>query len=394
MPRNIDRDYKHFIDVISGKLRKELRKYTKTGKIFPLRGDGGHVPIPIPRIDNPFFVHGENDSGVMRGPGEKGKVIGRESPQGKGGGGDSSEGMIVSVELEEVLMFLQDELKLPDLKPKPSEIFEEIEIKYNNISLVGPESLRHNRRTMREALKRQAASGDLDKLYYIPGQKDPVRLIIPINSDKRYRQYKEIRKPSNNAVIFFARDGSGSMEAEHCEIINDMCWWMDVWIRRFYKKVERCYFWHDSIAKEVDEETFYRLRGGGGTVISSVFDKMAEQFENRFPLDRWNVYVFYFTDGENQTGDNPKVAEHIQQKFGAQAVNLMAVTQVLVSDYSDSVKKFIDNTISAPNLRTTSIGPETSDGTPNLSEEERGEAIKHAIKALLGAKPSTLDMSI
>jgi uncharacterized sporulation protein YeaH/YhbH (DUF444 family) len=238
---------------------------------------------------------------------------------------------------------------------------------------------------MREALKRLTASGEADKLYYIPGQKDPVKLILPINSDKRYRQYKEKRKPSSNAVIFFARDGSGSMGVEHCEIINDMCWWIDVWIRRFYKKVERCYFWHDAIAKEVDEKTFYSLRMAGGTIISSVFEKMAEQFENRFTVDKWNVYVFYFSDGENWSNDNEKVASLIKQKFGPNVVNLMAITQVLCGNYSDSFKKYVNNNLTESNLRTVSIGQE-SDDPSSLSESERGQAIMHAIKTLLGNK--------
>ena len=52
---------------------------------------------------------------------------------------------------------MQDELELPNLKKKPNEIYDEVKIKYNNISLIGPESLRHNRRTLMQTLKRQAA---------------------------------------------------------------------------------------------------------------------------------------------------------------------------------------------------------------------------------------------
>ncbi len=143
------------------------------------------------------------------------------------------------MDMEEILKFLQDELCLPNLKPKPNETFEEIKIKYNNISLIGPESLRHNRRTILQALKRQACDGSIDDLHQIPGITDPIPLIIPINQDKRYRQYNEIKIPSSNALIIFARDGSGSMDNEKCEIVSDMAWWIDVWIRRFYKRVVR-----------------------------------------------------------------------------------------------------------------------------------------------------------
>ena len=123
---------------------------------------------------------------------------------------------------------------------------------------------------MLQALKRMAAGGELDKLHYIPGFSDPVRLITPINSDRRYKQYTEIKVPASNAVIFFARDGSASMDQYKCDIVSDMSWWIDAWIRHFYERVERCYIWHDTVAQEVDEETFYRYRYGGGTKCSRI----------------------------------------------------------------------------------------------------------------------------
>ena len=116
---------------------------------------------------------------------------------------DISDGVTISIDLEDVLKFLQDELELPDLKPKPNQTYDEIKIKYNDISLQGPESLRHNRRTMQQAMKRMAASGELEKLHAIPGMKEPVKMIMPINSDRRYRRYKEIKVPSSNAVNIF-----------------------------------------------------------------------------------------------------------------------------------------------------------------------------------------------
>ncbi len=287
---------------------------------------------------------------------------------------------------------LQEELKLPNLKPKPTQTFEDEKIKYNDISLTGPESLRHNRRTILQALKRQAASNDLDKLHYIPGSTDPVRIIKPTNSDRRYRQYKKIKIPSSNAVIMFGRDGSISMDEEKCEIVSDVAWWIDVWIRRFYEKVERCYFWHDTVAQEVDEEKFYKYRYGGGTQCSSCLKLMAKQFENRFPPDRWNVYCFYFTDGENQWNDNPVFNESLIKDFPPEVCNLFGVTQVLCYNYSSSLKESVDKEIERmPNVRTVSIGTEkpidySSDAfwdSNKLSEDERNEAIKQAIKDLL-----------
>ena len=241
MPRKIGEDHKEFRDVVSGRIRKALKKFIKSGSIFRSRGKNGKVSINIPKIDIPHIVYGENNSGVGRGNGKPGDVIGRDKNKGQGQGNqagqDEAEGIMINLDLEEVLKFLQDELELPDLKPKQDNVFEDIKIKYNNISLVGPESLRHTRRTMLTALKRMCSTGEINQLHHIPGYTDPVKLITPINSDKRYRQYKEIKYPSTNACIIYARDGSASMDAAKCEIVSDMAWWIDVWIKRFYKNV-------------------------------------------------------------------------------------------------------------------------------------------------------------
>jgi uncharacterized sporulation protein YeaH/YhbH (DUF444 family) len=292
---------------------------------------------------------------------------------------------------------MEDELSLPRLKPKPNETFEDIKIKYNNISLVGPESLRHNRRTFLQAIKRQACMGILDELHYVPGSKDPLRIIQPWPSDKRYRQYNEIRMPSSNALVIYARDGSGSMDAQKCEIVSDMSWWIDVWVRRFYKRVERMYVWHDSDAMEVDEEKFYKYRFGGGTTCSSALKFITKQFENRFPPEKWNVYVFYFSDGENWGEDNEVFITTLREQFPAHVVNFTGITQILAYSYDNSLKHVVDTAIKDGKLdgelvRTVSIGVEqtpsasSSWSPPTLTEDQRNEQILKAIKHLLGSK--------
>ncbi len=396
MPRNIERDHKHFRDIIGGRLRKELKKFVTTGKFVTKRGKNGKMSITLPKIDIPHIVYGDSDEGIGRGPGKDGDVIGRDPQDGDGGpqaGQEEAEGITVNVDMEEILAFLKEELQLPDLKPKLNETFEEIKIKYNDIALTGPESLRHNRRTMLQALKRLAATGEMDKMHVIPGQSDPIRLITPINQDRRYRQYKEIRIPSSNAVIMFGRDGSASMDQWKCDVVSDMCWWIDVWIRRFYDKVERCYFWHDTQAKEVDEETFYKYRYGGGTTCSTCPKLMAKQFENRFPPNKWNIYCFYFGDGENWNDDNPIFVDTLMKQFPPEVCNLFAVTQVLCWNYANSLKKFCDENVGTKiNYRSVSIGPEeTPDymsgnwSAPTMTDDDRNEAIKKAIKHLLGS---------
>lgn len=395
MPRRIEEDHKEFRDVVSGRIRKALRKFIKSGQIVRNRGKNGKISITIPKIDIPHFVHGTTGKGTGRGPGKEGDVIGKDPGKGKGNGAGQgeSEGIVVNLTLEDVLKFMQDELQLPNIKKKPNEIFDEVKIKYNKISLIGPESLRHNRRTLMQTIKRQAAEGTLDKLTHVPGCADPVRVLKPIKEDKRYRQYNEIKLPSSNALIVFARDGSGSMDEAKCSIVSDMAWWIDTWIRRFYDRVERLYVWHDSTAMEVDEDKFYKYRFGGGTTCSSALKFITKQFENRFTPDKWNIYVFYFTDGENWGEDNEIFIKTLAEEFKPNVVNFTGIAQILASTFSDSVKFHVDKAVKegildADNVRTVSVGG-SSDGTPSwssppMTEESRNQQIIEAIQHLLG----------
>jgi len=388
MPRKIGEDHKEFRDVVSGRIRKALKKFIKSGSIFRSRGKNGKVSINIPKIDIPHIVYGENNSGVGRGNGKPGDVIGRDKNKGQGKGNqagqDEAEGIMINLDLEEVLKFLQEELELPDLKPKQDNVFEDIKIKYNNISLVGPESLRHTRRTMLTALKRMCSTGEINQLHHIPGYTDPVKLITPINSDKRYRQYKEIKYPSTNACIIYARDGSASMDTAKCEIVSDMAWWIDVWIKRFYKRVERMFVWHDSVAQEVDEQKFYKYRFGGGTTCSSALKLIAKQFENRFPPNKWNIYVFYFTDGENQTNDNEVFVKTLKNEFPQHLINFVGITQIFAYDYRgsvlESVKRARQDAVLDEHIKTAEIEPTDN----NLNGLTRNEAVLKAVKDLLG----------
>ncbi len=396
MPRRIEEDHKDFLDVYSGRIRKELKKYFKTGGFVKLRGKDGKIRIPVPKIDIPHFLFGNTGDGIGRGQGKPGDVIGKDpDDNGTGAGQEKGEGIEIAIDMEEVLKFLQDELQLPNLKPKPNQTYDEIKIKYNDIALQGPESLRHNRRTLIQAIKRNAAMGDANDLTIVPGFSQPMRIIKLINRDKRYRQYREIKVPSSNAVIFFARDGSASMGQAKCDIVSDMAWWIDIWIRRFYKRVERMYVWHDTQAEEVDEDKFYKYRFGGGTTCSSALKLIAQQFKNRFPPEKWNIYVIYFSDGENWNDDNKIFIDTIKNSFPPEVVNFFGLAQILAWNHQGSLKEYVDNNLKVENVRTTSIGPEKAPslsnassfgfyGTPQLSEEETNEQIKRAIIDLLG----------
>ena len=132
----------------------------------------GKIGLPVNRIITPTFKYGDNSVGIGRGPGKDGDVVGRDPQQGQGQGnqpGDQHEdGIELQIDLDYVLKFMQDELELPNLKPKEND-FEDVEYKYNSLSLTGPHSLRHTRKTLLTALKRLVSSGEFDKVHEVPG---------------------------------------------------------------------------------------------------------------------------------------------------------------------------------------------------------------------------------
>jgi uncharacterized protein len=216
--------------------------------------------------------------------------------------------------------------------------------------------------------------------------------MIPNNDDRRYRQYNIIKRPTSNAVIFYMRDGSGSMDPFKCDIVSDICWWLDLWIRTFYKKVESAYIWHDTEAREVSQEVFYNLRYGGGTRCSSALRLMKKLIQPKSKFDplKWNIYAFYFGDGENETNDNSTYTKLLKNDLGPKVVNLFGLTQVMAYSYESTLKAAVDKQLEqgklyADHVRTTAVDrPEGAGWDYFQDPSNRDEAVKKALKDLLG----------
>ena len=180
MPKRIAEDHHMFRNVVGGTTRKELKKWINSGRILRRRGKNGKIAIPIPRIDLPHFRYGQQDTGVGRGEGDQGDVVGKDPAPGKGedgkAGQEEGESILVDIDMKQILDEMAAELQLPNLKKKQNQTFEEERIKYTSISKVGPASLLHRRKTLQQALRRLAASGKLNEenKIYVPGFNTPV----------------------------------------------------------------------------------------------------------------------------------------------------------------------------------------------------------------------------
>lgn len=292
MVKRIDKDQGRFRQIIRGKIKKNLRKYITRGELIGKKGKE-YVSIPVPQIRIPHFRYSaKKTGGVGQGDGEIGTPIGRGDQKGEPHAGDAPGDHILEVDipLEELAQILGEELELPNIEARSKKNITSEKDKYTGISQTGPESLRHFKRTYKQALKRHL----ITKTY------NPEKpLIVPVREDRRYKSWKVTQEPESNAVIVYMMDVSGSMGDEQKEIVRIESFWIDTWLRYQYKNIETRYIIHDAVAREVDQDTFYHTRESGGTIISSAYklaNKMIDEFYNP---SEWNIYLFHFSDGDN-----------------------------------------------------------------------------------------------
>ena len=322
MSQRIDLDHGRFRQIIRGKIKQNLRKYISQGEMIARKGKDS-VSIPIPQVDLPRFKWGDKQGGgVGQGEGEPGESLGQgQAKPGAGEAGDRpGEHMAeLEVSLQELAEIMGEELALPRIEPKGTEKIVAFKDKYSGIRSTGPESLRHFRRTFKQALRRQIAMGSYDK-------GDPV--IVPIRDDRRYRSWRREPLPQSNAVIIYMMDVSGSMGDEQKEIVRIESFWIDTWLRSQYHGIESRYIIHDAMAKEVDRDTFFRTRESGGTMISSAYKLCAKIIDEDYPPAAWNIYPFHFSDGDNWSIDDTHTCVELLKQQILPAVNLFAYGQV------------------------------------------------------------------
>jgi len=363
MPR-IEQDHNRFKQIVRGKIKNNLRKYITKGEMIGRKGRD-LVSIPLPQIELPRFVYDPRQSGgVGQGDGEVGTVIGVGEQEGEGKAGDTPGHHVLEVDisLDELAEILGEELELPAIENKGKKNIVTEKERYTGVATSGPESLRHFKRTYKEALKRHIASGTYSPHHPI---------IVPIRQDKRYRSWRVTKMPETNAAIVYMMDVSGSMGEEQKEIVRIESFWIDTWLRSQYKGIEVRYIVHDAEAREVDQETFYHTRESGGTVISSAYKLCEALIRREFPPDEWNIYLFHFSDGDNWSqGDTEECFNILRERLVPRS-NLFCYGQV-ESPYGTG--QFLSD-----------LG-ETFEGNPKvvLSQIENKEAIYSSIKEFLG----------
>ena len=161
------------------------------------------VQVPVRMLEHARFrlAEGRSQSGAGQGESRPGEVVQPargdhpaspgDGDSGEGGSGEGGVRLVLELSIDDVMDWIWDELKLPDLQPKGGERIDEVELVREGWDKRGAPSRLDRRRTVKQAIKRRAV------------QQDPVPFT---NDDLRYRQLVTRVRPSSTATILFVID--------------------------------------------------------------------------------------------------------------------------------------------------------------------------------------------
>jgi len=278
----------------------------------------GKKIISVPYVEEEKLIHGEfgpadaspdedgneKNEGELgdltgQGKGEVGDVIGKRPLEG-GGEGDSSEAGDepgehgIEGEISKVGQELTERFKLPNLKDKGKKV---PTTKYTY-------DLTDRHRGSGQVLDKKATLRSIVRTNVMLGRCDAANpdtsnfVIGP--DDKIYRVLSRERVWESQAVVFFLRDYSGSMLGDPTRAVVAQHLIIYAWLTAQYEKlVVPRFIVHDTEAKEVLADEYYRASINGGTKIASGYQKIIEIVKAEGLERAYNIYVFQGTDGED-----------------------------------------------------------------------------------------------
>jgi len=322
------RDWLRHNDKVRDAVRRRLADLASEADV--LTGGESTVQVPVRFLEHYRFRLDDRSEreGVGQGQAKPGDRLrpGREEGQGGEKGGGNDEGgveFVLEFKVDELIDWLWEELKLPHLEPRPGTL-EEQEYTREGWDRRGPRARLDRRRTMREAVKRRAVQPEGPAFT---------------NEDLRYRQLRQRPQPAAQAVVFCAMDVSSSVTERERRLAKSFFFWALQGLRRQYRHIETVFVAHTVHAWEFPEEEFFRVRGQGGTVASTAFNKVREAIAERFDPARYNIYLFYASDGENFRDDREPATQALEQLAQVASYIGYLETGLSISDYETETSR-------------------------------------------------------
>jgi uncharacterized protein len=335
-----------------------FQRKIKLGKIGR-PGKGGKIVI-VPTTTEEKFIHNDNyvdDEGESNptggsGKGDEGEVIGENpmhssgSGQGNKPGGDEEGDHGIETDPIELGKILTEKFNLPNLEDKGKKtVFKEYIYELTDRNEGSGQHL-DEEETLERVVITNMILGRVDKNKPI----DTSKLIISPD-DEVYRVLSRERKYQSQAIVFFVRDYSGSMEGNPTKVIVTKDLMINSWLMYQYQGlVIPRFILHDTKAKEVpDFNVYYNSTTGGGTRVAPAFQYINEIIEKENLARDYNIYVFYGTDGDDWNGDGKETIPEIRKMLSY--VNRLGIT-VVQSDwgYSEKGKSAVETYINKSGL--------------------------------------------
>jgi uncharacterized sporulation protein YeaH/YhbH (DUF444 family) len=286
------RDWLRHSDKVADAVRKHLPEIVAGADV--LSGGARTVRVPVRFLEHYHFqlLSPEQSEGVGQGqtnPGDKLAPPGQEGKPGKGEGGldQGSFEFLLEFKVDDIVDWLWEEMQLPNLHARVGRA-EETDWIREGWDRRGARSRLDRRRSFRESIKRRTSQGNGPSFT---------------DEDLRFRQLTRREQPATQAVVFMLMDVSGSMSDEDRKLAKSFFFWAVQGLRRQYRHLDTVFVAHTTEAWEFDEAQFFQVRGSGGTVASTGFAKVREIIAARFDPSRYNVYLFYASDGDNASSD-------------------------------------------------------------------------------------------
>lgn len=297
------------------------------------------VKIPIRSLDeykirynydkNKHVGQGDGDSQIGDVVARDGSASQKGPGKGQGAGDQPGEDYFeAEVSLMEIEEALFKQLELPNLKRKEQaeNLVENIE--FNDIRKTGLMGNIDKKRTMMTAFKRNAMTG---KPSFHPIYQE----------DLKFKTWNEVIKPDSKAVVLAMMDTSGSMGIWEKYMARSFFFWMTRFLRTKYETVEIEFIAHHTEAKVVSEEDFFSKGESGGTICSSAYRKSLELIDAKYNPQKYNIYPFHFSDGDNLTSDNARCVKLVEDlmkvsnMFGYGEVNQYNRHSTLMTAYKN-----------------------------------------------------------
>ena len=277
----------------------------------------------VPTTTEPKFYHDDSissdDETGGSGEGEEGEVIGQQKadPQkGEGEGQGAGEGDSSSHEegtnAFDLGKILTEKFKLPNIKDKG---------KKRALNKYVYDLTDRNRRfgqlldkkaTLRKIVETNIMLGNIK-----PGEPIDTQNLIIGSRDKIFRIMSAEKDFETQALVFFVRDYSGSMQGKPTEAIVTQHLFIYSWLMYQYSNnVITRFIVHDTEAKEVaDFKQYYQLQVAGGTRVAPAFKLVNKIITEENLATDYNIYVFYGTDGDDWDSDGKELTSELETLF-------------------------------------------------------------------------------